>query len=196
MPSSVNGVQAVRVADTEGHGLLIRTDGSITTSTAPENAKFYLHGMSDVPGVATANNFLSIFNPVGSGKTVIFYQLILTPGTSGATSVTNSMNIFRTTAASGGTQIAAANVNRFVTADGNPVAEVRVGNPTTTNVGTTLLGLPPGVDPVGVSSGSSASVAIPSGAGFVCLPGEGVVYNTAAGSTNQLWNINVTWAEL
>ena len=183
MPTSINGIQTIA-------GIVS------SVPAAPVGAKFYLHGMSDVPGVVAANNFLSIFNPVGSGKTVIFYQLILSPGTSGATTVTNSMNIFRTTAASGGTLIAAASVNRFLTADANPVAEVRVGNPTTTNVGTTLLGLPPGKEAVGIGSPSAQNVAVPSGAGFVCLPGEGVVYNTAAGSTAQLWNINVTWAEL
>jgi hypothetical protein len=183
MGSQANGVMAV--------------NGTINSiPAAPTGAKFYLHGMSDLPGVAAANNFLSIFNPVGSGKTVIFYQLILTPGTSGVTTVTTSMNIFRTTAASAGTLITASAVNRFLTADPNPVAQVRVGNPTVTAVGTTLLGLPPATNAAGVGGGMSANVAVPSGAGFVCLPGEGVVYSTAAGNVNQLWNLNVTWAEI
>ena len=163
---------------------------------APLGAKFYLHGMSDVPGVAAANNFLSLFNPVGSGKTVILYQLILTPWATAGTSVATSMNIFRTTAASGGTLIAPSAVNRFLTTDSNPVMQVRTTNPTVTATGTTLLGLPPAITGAGAGVGAEASVSIPSGAGFVCLPGEGVVYSTAAGSVNQLWNINVTWAEL
>lgn len=183
MPGSVNGIQAV--------------SGIVNSiPAAPTGAKFYLHAMADVPGVVAANNFLSVFNPVGSGKTVIFYQVILTPGTSGATSVTTSMNIFRTTAASAGTLVAASAVNRFLTADPNPVTQVRVGNPTVTTVGTTLLGLPPATNAVGVGGGMAANVAVPSGAGFVCLPGEGVVYSTASGSTAQLWNLNVTWAEI
>jgi hypothetical protein len=179
MPSETNGIPTVN-----------------SIPAAPVGAKFYLHGMADVPGVVTANNFLSIFNPVGSGKTVIFYQLILTPWATGAATVTTSMNIFRTTAASAGTLIAASAVNRFVTTDPSPVAQVRVGNPTVTTVGTTLLGLPPAVTTAGAGVGASNSVAIPSGAGFICLPGEGVVYSTAAGDVDQLWNINVTWAEL
>jgi hypothetical protein len=181
---------------TDINGVL--TVGGIVNSipAAPTGAKFYLHGMADVPGVVAANNFLSLFNPVGSGKTTIFYQVILTPGTSGATSVTSSMNIFRTTAASAGTLIAASAVNRFLTADPNPVVQVRVGNPTVTTAGTTLLGLPPATNAVGVGGGMSANVAVPSGAGFICQPGEGVVYTTASGNVNQLWNINVTWAEI
>ena len=183
MPTSVNGVQAV--------------SGIVNSvPAAPAGAKFYLHGMADVPGVVLGNSFLSIFNPVGSGKTVIFYQLILSPWATGAATVTTSMNIFRTTAASAGTLIAASAVNRFVTSDPNPVAQVRVGNPTVTAVGTTLLGLPPAVTTVGAGVGATSSVSVPSGAGFVCQPGEGVVYTTAAGDVDQLWNINVTWAEL
>lgn len=171
--------------------------GTINTiPAAPLGAKFYLHGMSDVPGVAAANNFLSIFNPAASGKTVIFYNLILTPWATGAATVTTSLNIFRTTAASGGTLIAASAVNRFLTTDPNPVAQVRVGNPTVTAVGTTLLGLPPAVTTVGAGVGAGNSVAVPPGAGFICLPGEGVVYTTSVGDVDQLWNINVTWAEL
>ena len=65
-----------------------------------------------------------------------------------------------------------------------------------TTAGTTLLGLPPIVSTTGAGVGATGSVSVPSGAGFVCQPGEGVVYTTAAGDVDQLWNINVTWAEL
>lgn len=175
----------------------VLTVGGIVNSVpaAPIGAKFYLHGMSEIPGVVAANNFLSVFNPAASGKTVIFYQLILTPWATAVTTATAAMNIFRTTAASGGTLIAASAVNRFLTTDADPVAQVRVGNPTVTTTGTTLLGLPPAISSA-AGVGGGESVAVPPGAGFACLPGEGVVYTTASGNVNQLWNINVTWAEI
>lgn len=178
MPSELNGISTVN-----------------SIPAAPVGYKFYFHGMVDIPGVATANNFLSVFNPVGSGKTLVFYQAIISGYAGAAATSANSLQIFRTTAASGGSLVAAANVNRFVTTDPNPVAEVRTDNPSTTNSGSVILGFAP---PITTGSGGSATAqsSIPPGAGFVCLPGQGVVYGTAAGDTDQLWNINVLWAEV
>lgn len=179
MPSENNGIPTVN-----------------SIPAAPVGAKFYFHSIADVPGVVAANTFLSIFNPLGSGKTLIFYSASIIPWATAATTATVSLNIFRTSAASAGTLIAASNVNRFTTTDANPVAEVRVGNPTVTTVGATLLGIPPAVTNAGEGLSASASPSVPSGAGFVCLPGQGVSYSTASGDVDQLWNINVLWAEL
>jgi len=167
----------------------------VTQAPIP-GSKFYFHSLTEISGVLAANNFISIFNPSASGKTLVFYQATVDAYATGAATVTTNMKVFRTTAASAGTLIAASTVNRFNTADANPVAEVRVGNPTTTNVGTALIGFIPAITTVGAGTGPTGNATVPSGAGFVCRPGEGIVYNTAAGDVDQLWNINVTWAEL
>jgi hypothetical protein len=165
------------------------------TQAAPIGTKFYFHSIVEAPGVVAANNFLSIFNPIGSGKTLIFYAANIDAYSTAGTSVTNNLQIFRTTAASAGTLITASAVNRFVTTDPNPVAQVRVGNPTVTTTGTVLIGFPPAITGAGAGTGPVGNASIPPGAGFICLPGEGVSYGTAVGSTAQLWNLNVTWAE-
>lgn len=195
MPTSVNGAQLTRVIDNSGHVLNVDSAGNLgTVASGPAGSKFYTFSLADAPGVVAANNFLSLFNPAASGKTMVLYQLIVAPYATGATTATASLNAFRTTAASAGTLIAAANVGRFVTSDPNPVTEVRTGNPTVTTTGTTLIGIPPSVTSA-AGGASPAAAAVPSGASFVITPGQGVVFTTALGNVNQLWNINITWAE-
>ncbi len=105
------------------------------------------------------------------------------------------MNIFRTSAASAGTQIAAANIGKFLTTDPNAVAEVRTGNPTVTTVGTSVQVFAPPIS-VGVGTGTTGSATTPPGAGAIALPGQGVVFNTSAGDVDQVWNIGIVWAEV
>lgn len=185
-----------KLVDAVGHALDIRSDGSINTvSGVPDGSKFYVATLADAPGVVASNNFLSIFNPVGSGRNLIFFSSITIPWATASTNVTVSMNVYRTTAASGGTLQSAANIGRFVTADGNPVAEVRTGNPTVTTSGLSLLATPPAITTSGSGASPSAVSATNPAASFVCTPGQGIVWNTASGSTGQLWNIQVVWCE-
>lgn len=166
-----------------------------TTPGAPPGQNFYFHALVDLPGVVAATNHLSFFNPVGSGKISIAYQATILPWATGATSADASMTVTRTTAASAGTLVAASAVNRLVTTTPNPVTEVRTGNPTVTTSGTALIGFPPALTTAasGVSSGDFT--ASPPGAGFVMLPGQGIVFSTALGDVDQRWDIQFIWAE-
>lgn len=155
--------------------------------------KIYLASVSDSPGVVAANNFLSVFNPVASGSHVIGLGAVVSSYATASAGAAHSMLVYRTTAASAGTLVAAANVSRYDTTVSNPVAEVRTGNPTVTTSGGALMGFNP---PVSTGSGTSgiASPAV-TGATFIMHPGEGLVFTTSAGDVNQLWNIQLTWAE-
>lgn len=185
---------AVKISDSANRTAAVSSDGRFLTSITPESYQFYFHTIYDVPGVVAANNFMSIFNPVGSGKTIAFYQAEISSYATGASGTNTSMVATRISAASGGTQITAANINRFLTTWSNPVTEVRVGNPTTTTVGTPLNAwVPPLANGAGV--GATAYTSTPPGEGFVCLPGQGISFSTAAGNVNQAWKINVIWAE-
>lgn len=166
-----------------------------TTPGVVSGTNFYFQAMVDIPGVVAANNFLSIFNPAASGKTVTVYQVIVNPWATGATTADASMNVFRTTAASAGTLVAASAVNRLVTASPNPVSEVRIGNPTTTNVGTTLIGFPPAITTAGAGISANGGVSSIPGASFTMTPGQGIVFNTSIGDVDQRWNIQFIWAE-
>lgn len=172
-------------------------DGYVNAVAAPpEGSQFYFYSLADVAGVGAANNFLSVFNPVGSGKTLVFYGSQTAAWSTASTAVAVSMNIHRTTAASAGTLVAASAVPRFATSQADPVAQVRIGNPTVTKTGSTLLGTPPAISAAGTGSSSQGAGTPPSGASFVCAPGEGIVTSTASGSANQLWNMNFVWAEM
>jgi len=194
MTNSVNGAGQTRLVDSGGHQAAISSDGRLLTAAAPENYNFYFHAAFDMPGVVAANNFLSIFNPVGSGKVISFFSVAPDSYATGSSPTAVSLLVDRTTAASGGTQVTAANINKLITIQPNSVAEVRTGNPSVTKSGITLYSWPPPIAS-GQGSVSSAYSAVPPGQGFFCLPGQGINFSTSAGNTNQVWSIKVTWAE-
>lgn len=148
-------------------------------------------------GVVAANNFLSIFNPVGSGKTLMIAQFVCYPYATAAATPTDNMEVWRTTAASAGTLLAAANVNKFDTAQPNSIAECRTGNPTLTLLGTLpVIAVPPAVTSAAGGVSATTNIIPPSGTLFKCSPGEGVAARTPAGSVGQTWSLGFSWAEV
>lgn len=154
----------------------------------------YIHSIAAVPGTVALQNFITLYNPVGSGKTLSLGTVALsyantTPGTS-----VNPMRGYRIAAApTGGTLVAAANIERFNTAQVNPVGVVRIDNPTVT------LGNPVFNSPAPLDNKSSGvhTVEIPPGAGpFVMAPGQGLAISKATGDTTVTWNITLVWAEI
>lgn len=157
----------------------------------------YIVSLTDLPGVVAANNFVSVFNPVASGRNLYFLGMFIsTYVASGASTTRNSMQGKQITAASGGTLITgAANIFKPVSTYPNNVSEVRTGNPTVT-ANATFLNSPP---PIGTSTGqyvhSVGLGASQNGGGLFFAPGEGFVLTTAAGNTSQTWNISVVFGE-
>lgn len=164
-----------------------------TGAPNPAVAGTYVFSIGNVPGVAAANNFLSVFNPVGSGKNMFFGAAYISMGTTAPVGNTEPMNVFRITAASGGTLQAASAVGKFQTTMADPTAEVRIGNPTVT-VGAQLSNTPgispnPGSTPVHIVT--VPSIAPP----FILAPGEGVAMRALNGDTDQRWNLSIVWSE-
>lgn len=155
----------------------------------------YVFSMADVPGVALANNYLSVFNPVGSGKTMIFGGMFFSAWNIAAITTPASMHGNRVTAASGGTlQTNSTAVAKFSTTNPTSTMEVRIANPTVT-LGAQLFNYPPPVTNLG--TGQVYGVTTPPGAApFTFAPGEGIVVQTATGDTDMRWNISYVWAEL
>lgn len=184
----------IGVTDRSGHLAAVSSDGRLLTSVSPENYNFYFYSLIDTPGVVATNNFMSIFNPVGSGKTISFFAIAIDSYSGGASGTTVSLKVDRISAASGGTLANQADINKIATVEPNSIAQLRTGNPTVTKVGTSLYSWPP---PISTGSGAGATVTStpPPGEGFYCLPGEGIVFSTSAGNTNQFWSIKPTWAE-
>jgi hypothetical protein len=153
--------------------------------------------IEDVTGVVAANNFLSIFNPLGSGKSLVIAQFTCFPYATAAAAPTVNMDVFRTSAASAGTLLAAANISKFDTTQANSIAEVRTGNPTVTTVGTVpVVAVPPAITAAAGGVSSTVIIVPPSGALFLVRPGEGIVARTASGSVGQKWSLGFSWSEI
>lgn len=181
----------------------LTTNATIVGSSAPIQTTevkspgiggVYSYLLNDATGVVAANNYVSLFNPVGSGKNLItFSTTVAAYITGGGSTSKNSMIVSRITAASGGSLVAASAVNKFFSSYANPIAEIRTGNPTVT-LAAQVIAFPP---PVGTDTAILAERVAGSGTtGPILLaPGEGVVYRTAAGDTDQNWNISFAWGE-
>jgi len=176
----------------------ITVTGTVNTvPAAPAGMNFYTSSFSSLAG-QTANpyNFLSLFNPLASGKTIVVYATFVIPWASGAAGTFNSMETFRTTAASGGTLTSGASINKFATSQPNSVAEVRTANPAITVSGLTLGGIPPVISSAGSGTGGLGNITAPTGASFVLVSGEGIcLRQVVAGDADQLWNLGLIWAE-
>jgi hypothetical protein len=181
----------------------VRIDSSaanpvFTQSPVALTGMVYTTLIENVPTVNTANNYLSVFNPIGSGKNLIFAQFTAFPYATAAQATTINMEVQRISTATGGTQLAAANINKFDTTQANATAEVRTGNPTVTLVGTVpLIAIPPAITNAANGVSSPVDIIPPTGSLFICRPGEGVVVKQLAGAgTTQVWSLGLTWSEI
>jgi len=156
----------------------------------------YVFSIANAAGVAGANTFITLYNPVASGKTISFSSAFISSVAGGAASTTAPMRGYRFSGApTGGTVQGAATIAKFNNAVANTVGEVRTGNPTVT-LGPALWNTPP---PVTSGAGGGQFVHIvdtPAGAPpFVLAQGEGIAINCSSGDVDQVWNLTIVWTE-
>lgn len=157
----------------------------------------YVFSVPSLAGVVTANTFVTLFNPIGSGKNISFSAAFISTVSTAAAGTTAPMRGYRIAAApTGGTVQAASTVAKFRTTQTDSVAEVRLNNPTVT-LGAALWNTPPAVTS-GVGGGQFVhDVDTPAGSPpFLLVPGEGIAVHCAGGDADQVWNITIVWAEL
>lgn len=155
----------------------------------------YVFSADEIVGIVAATNYLSIFNPAGSGKTIFFAGAFLSASTAGGSAVTAPMRAYRATAISGGVLQADSASAKFVTSYPDPVAEIRTGNPTATLDGA-IFNSPPPLSAGSGSTGIHPVIAIASGVGtFLLAEGEGVVLRQTTGDVDLRWNLSIVWAE-
>jgi len=168
--------------------------GSLPTAGGlPSGAISYHFAIIDAPDVVAANNFISLFNPAASGKNYVFLEAHI--GTYAVSNTTNasSMAMYRVSAASGGTLATA--IARYDTSKIVSTAEIRTGNPTVTRTtGVPAMPITPAVA-TGAGGNASTTLQVTPGTNYLLRPGEGRVFGTASGDTNQRWNIDLIWAE-
>jgi hypothetical protein len=159
-------------------------------------ANCYLYSMANIPGVVAANAFLSVFNPIGSGKTIVVAAAYISNTASAATIVTDPLRGYRITAASAGTLAAANTITKFKTSQPDSIAEVRHTGPTVT-LGNPVFNVPPAITASGGTGGFINDVQPPAGApSFTLAPGEGFALRTGAGDVDQVWNFTLVWLEV
>ena len=165
----------------------------VTQCMDPDITGLYSFAIADVLGVVAATNYASLFNPVGSGKTLHIYALTYSVYiTSAGATTKSSMIVSRANTIAAGTLQAASAINKFNTTFPNSVAEVRTANPTAVLDGA-VIGFPPGTIP-GAYFGDRITASSPGGS-ITLLPGEGIVWRDSAGNVNDNFNISFTWSE-
>jgi hypothetical protein len=163
------------------------------------NEREYHVTVGPITGVASANYvYASLFNPSGSGRTVLVKRLMVRANAVAAANYVN-VSVRRITTATIGSQITAADIPKKNASSSNPVAEVRSTNPTVTFVGTAdsrLLGQPmPGA--IGHEYSYREIVFDETDEPIVLQPGEGIaVYQEAAGDTDQRVRATFEWEEV
>jgi hypothetical protein len=170
--------------------------GSYST-TSPLLSGGYVFSQEDIPGVAAANNYLSLENPVGSGKVILIAGVFISSFILADIATTSvSMRGYLATGISGGVTHAASSIGKVRSTMPTPVGVIRDTNPTAT-LGAAWFNSPP---VIGASKGSSPFVhqipaSIPAGS-ITLLPGEGTVIRQEAGDVDARWNISIAWSEL
>jgi len=176
----------------------VGSDGPLSTTPARLTGLTgaYNFSIDDVPGVVVANNFLSLFNPVGSGKNMYYLgAYVSTYVTGGGSTTRESMQGHAITAASAGTLQAASAIFKLDSTFSNPTAEIRTGNPTVT-IGPNVFNSPPPINTTTTQYVHAVGLGFGViGGPVVFRPGEGIVFTTDAGNTNQTWNLSIGWAE-
>ena len=163
--------------------------------------KEYTIDIGPVNGSTTANYvFVTFFNPSGSGRTVSIKRLAVRADTASSTA-SNYVNLTvrRITAASGGTQITAANIPQKNASSSNSVVEIRYGGATSTFAGTVdsrIFGQP--LSGAVGSMFSQRDIQFGSSDEKIILqPGEGVaVYQEAAGARPTVAGVLIEWDEV
>ncbi len=175
--------------------------GEVDTSPSSQNE--YLVDVGPVNGsTATSYNYVSFFNPAASGKTAIIKRVSVRVDTIAAAGYI-PMQLRRTTSASAGTLIAAANIPKKHTGTADTAMEIRRTGVTITYAGTTDSKL------LAIQTPGAVSSAIAGETGYkeyifendeyiILQPGEGVgfYHDTAAGDADLRVKVLFEWEEI
>jgi hypothetical protein len=176
--------------------------GSIPTAEAavdPAELEYHVN-VGPITGTVTVNYvYGTLFNPSGSGRTMLVKRLFVRANATNATNNYVNLSVRRITSASAGTQITAADIPKKNTDSSNPVGEVRHTGVTATFAGGTdsrILGQPmPGA--AGNEYSNRELTFDTSDEPIVLQPGEGIaVYQEAAGTTGLSITMAFEWEEV
>lgn len=193
MPEMQVGVQGLVTLDDSSTAPLF-----VTTASNPAIKGAYVYSQGAIAGVVAANNFISLFNPVGSGKVATLGAAYISSFALAADLSPMPMNGFRITTATGGSLVTnSTTVSKFQSTMPDSICELRTGNPTVT-LGAQIFNASQVV--AGGANGASTPQNIAAAPAvfppFTLAPGEGIALRTSSGLVATNWNISLVWAEL
>lgn len=195
-PVKVSGTITTSPSGTQNVSVTSPTTFATYGVSPPGLSGVYLFSMNDIPGVVATNNFLTLTNPVGSGKIIYMpYVAVSTYAYSGGAAVSNSMIVSMATAVSGGT-VETTNVLKMDDTYPAAAGVVRTGAITAT-AGAPLIGVPPAFNSgSGVNASILATLEANAAAGTIKLTeGNSFLFRTVAGDVDQRWNFTIAWIE-
>lgn len=157
----------------------------------------YIFSRQREDSTVLAKNFVTLWNPVGSGKVMTLGSFFVSYMATVASPL-YPMRGYRITAQpTGGTLAASSEICAFDTKVFAPAAEIRYNNPTTPAVDGAFFNAPPGIQQGQNESSIIEQIDAPTGFNpFVVRPGEGVVMKQDIGAVGHFWNISIVWREL
>ena len=170
-------------------------------TSAPSAQNEYMLAIERVENAAAVNYvYNSFFNPGASTKTALVKRVWFGSETCDAAAVyTNNLTVRRISAASGGTQITAANIPKKHTGSANSAVEVRYTGVTVTQVGgvNARLGHASPCGTTGQGQGWVQYNFHENDEPLVIKPGEGIaLIADAAGNANQINRMYIEWEEV
>ena len=157
----------------------------------------YWQSVGPITGSTTAAyTYVSFFNPSGSGRTMIAKRIRINSDAVAAATY-QDLAVMRTSAASGGTLIASADIPKKNIDSANSIAEVRHGGVTTTIVGVADSKLMAVVAAGAAGNANGGRDYTFRNQQLVLQPGQGIALSqTAAGDTDQRIRMAVEWEEM
>lgn len=156
----------------------------------------YVYSRAQTAGVVAANNFLALYNPVGSGRTITVAGVFVNSIVVGdITPTVDPLRGWIATGISGGTLEAVSTIGKVRSTMPAPVGQIFINNPAAT-LGAAWFNSPPIL--AAAKTSSSFIHQIPTaiaGLPLTFLPGEGTVLRTESGDVDQRWNLSIAWNE-
>lgn len=171
-------------------------------TSAPSSEGQYLMSIGPINGnIATTYNYISFFNPAGSGKTAVIKRVGIRVNTIN-TAVYVPIQLRRITSRSAGTVVASSSYPKKHSGTATSSMEIRTTNPTVTYAGATTSRLLAVQTPGAVASAAAGNnghleVAFTDSEPLVVQPGEGIVLyqNPTAGDTDFRVRLLLEWDE-
>lgn len=153
--------------------------------------------LTDVPAVAGARIYLTLTNPVDSGKSIRVNRLHGGGYAIAVATSKNSLKVSRCPNVGGGTLQPESAIFKMDTLQGPVAAEIRTGTTITGTPGEVLHSFPPAlaITAVGPVPAVVNEVKFDVGQRPILREGESLIFHTAAGDADETFNMGLSWDE-